>query len=111
MLSFLSDYGLFLAKTLTIVLALLLLVGGIAFIASRNRHGGASGEISVTSLNERLEDIPLLATHFLSQFTRVGRPQAPHWAPEALEVLQTHLWRGNVRELRNLVERFLELCH
>ncbi|NVK39709.1 MAG: protease SohB [Oceanospirillaceae bacterium] len=57
MLSFLSDYGLFLAKTLTIVLALLLLVGGIAFIASRNRHGGSSGEISVTSLNERLEDM------------------------------------------------------
>ncbi|GGO80568.1 protease SohB [Marinobacterium nitratireducens] len=57
MLSFLSDYGLFVAKTLTIVLALLLLVGGIALIASRNRRSSAPGEISVTSLNERLEDM------------------------------------------------------
>lgn len=59
MLSFLSDYGLFLAKTLTLVIAVLLLIGGIAMIAarSRSRRGGVDGEISVTSLNDRFEDM------------------------------------------------------
>jgi serine protease SohB len=56
-LSFLSDYGLFLAKTMTLVVAVLVFVLGLTLIAGRNRKGGADGEISVTSLNDQLEDM------------------------------------------------------
>jgi serine protease SohB len=56
-LSFLSEYGLFLAKTMTLVVAVLVLVLGVALIVGRNRKGGPAGDISVTSLNEQLEDM------------------------------------------------------
>ncbi|MFI5317235.1 MAG: sigma-54-dependent transcriptional regulator [Myxococcota bacterium] len=62
-------------------------------------------ELSLPPLRERLEDVPLLAQRFLDQVAeRLGRARKPISA-EALARLVTHSWRGNVRELRNAIER------
>lgn len=57
MAEFFTNYGLFLAKSLTVVLAILLVVAGIAVVAGRNKKRAADGEIQVTCLNEGLEDM------------------------------------------------------
>lgn len=56
-MEFLSDYGLFLAKSVTIVLAIITVVGGIAAIASRGRKTGDHGTVEITHLNEELEEM------------------------------------------------------
>ncbi len=61
--------------------------------------------IHVSPLRERREDIHLLAQHFLSVFCMKFRKPKMRFLPEALELLGSHDWRGNVRELENLVER------
>ena len=61
--------------------------------------------IHVSPLRERREDIHLLAQHFLSAFCMKFRKPKMRFLPEALELLGSHDWRGNVRELENLVER------
>src|SRR5216117_662865 len=63
--------------------------------------------IQVPPLRERLEDIPLLAEHFLTTFWSRHRRKGeamPHLTEEALALLCTHPWRGNVRELQNVIE-------
>jgi two-component system response regulator AtoC len=61
--------------------------------------------IHVPPLRERRDDIPLLAKHFLSHYCRkYGKPEMSLPA-DALEAMAAHEWRGNVRELRNLMER------
>jgi len=63
--------------------------------------------VRVPPLSERREDIPDLVSHFMAQIERMtGLPQRPI-AEDALAVLQTHDWPGNVRQLRNSVERML----
>ncbi len=63
--------------------------------------------VRVPSLSERREDIPDLVSHFMEQIERVsGLAQRPV-AEDALAVLQAHDWPGNVRQLRNSVERML----
>jgi two-component system nitrogen regulation response regulator NtrX len=63
--------------------------------------------VRVPSLSERREDIPDLVSHFMAQIERVsGLAQRPV-AEDALAVLQAHDWPGNVRQLRNSVERML----
>jgi two-component system, NtrC family, response regulator PilR len=65
--------------------------------------------IQVPPLRDRTEDIPLLATHFLEQFAaQMGKPIKTISAA-ALELLQEHEWRGNVRELQNAMERAVAL--
>ncbi len=61
--------------------------------------------IHVSPLRERREDIPLLAQHFLATFCRKFRKGEMRFSPEAMETLTGHDWRGNVRELENLIER------
>ncbi len=62
-------------------------------------------------LRDRIEDIPLLATHFLEQgAARCNRPQLASFAPEAIDVLSAHRWPGNVRELQNAIEYAVALC-
>ncbi|XVJ65610.1 MAG: sigma-54-dependent Fis family transcriptional regulator [Lacibacter sp.] len=65
--------------------------------------------IHVPSLNERKEDIPLLADHFLKQVAdEYG--QAPKLIDQAaIEALQQHHWSGNIREFRNVMERLVIL--
>jgi two-component system, NtrC family, nitrogen regulation response regulator NtrX len=65
--------------------------------------------IHVPALRERREDIPLLVAHFVEQLTR-GEGMPPRaFTPEAVARLQQLDWQGNVRELRNTVERLLIL--
>ncbi len=65
--------------------------------------------IAVPSLEERREDIPLLAEHFISEFnSSQGLPQRP-LSEDAIALMQTMVWPGNVRQLKNLVERVLIL--
>jgi len=62
------------------------------------------------SLRERREDIPLLIEHFIAYFSEENNYRRKSFAPEALQLLRDHPWKGNVRELRNLVERLLIMC-
>lgn len=58
MIAFLSEYGMFLAKVATLVVALLFIIGGIAASASRGRHkGGEDGDLKVRHLNDEFEDL------------------------------------------------------
>lgn len=58
--------------------------------------------INVPGLAEHADDVPLLISHFQRQ---TGTQQRADFAPEAMRILQQHAWTGNVRELRNVVER------
>jgi two-component system response regulator PilR (NtrC family) len=65
--------------------------------------------IQVPPLRDRMEDVPLLAEHFLEQFAaQMGKAVRTISAP-ALQLLQEHEWRGNVRELQNAMERAVAL--
>ena len=65
-------------------------------------------QIHVPALRERSQDIPLLADRFLNQ---ANRHQGRHarLEPAALKALQAHEWRGNVRELKNTIERMVAM--
>jgi transcriptional regulator of aroF, aroG, tyrA and aromatic amino acid transport len=66
--------------------------------------------IHIPPLQERLDDIALLAEHFLFTLaSRMGRP-AKTLAPDALARLRVHHWPGNVRELKNVMDRAAILC-
>jgi two-component system, NtrC family, nitrogen regulation response regulator NtrX len=66
--------------------------------------------IHVPALNDRREDIPLLAEHFLTMVcTEHGIPRK-QFTEDALEALKQTNWTGNIRELRNIVERLVILC-
>jgi DNA-binding NtrC family response regulator len=73
-------------------------------------HRLAVVPIHVPALAERASDIPLLVAHFLDALcAQSGRP-VPKVAKEAMSALQKAPWTGNVRELRNAVERLLIFC-
>ncbi len=61
--------------------------------------------IRLPPLRMRTGDIPLLVTHFLERFSKESGKPKPVISPEAMHVLLSHEWRGNVRELENLIER------
>ena len=65
--------------------------------------------IEVPALNERKEDIPLLISHFSKQIAYTQGTQPKVFSPEAINALQSYDWSGNIRELRNVVERLLIL--
>ena len=66
--------------------------------------------IHVPSLNDRLEDIPLLASHFITQICdEYGMPEKKITG-DAIAELQNITWTGNVREFRNVIERLIILC-
>ena len=67
--------------------------------------------IHVPSLNERKDDIPLLADYFLGKICdEHGIPQK-QFLPDAYVALQSIDWTGNIRELRNIIERLIILCN
>ncbi|HPD54802.1 MAG: sigma-54-dependent transcriptional regulator [Bacteroidota bacterium] len=66
--------------------------------------------IHVPSLNERRDDIPMLAEHFLNEICDDYGMARKSFSPEALKELQKLDWTGNIRELRNIVERLVILC-
>jgi two-component system response regulator HydG len=66
--------------------------------------------IPLPPLRERIDDVPLLAHHFLRRYAdRLGK-KVRTLAPEAVELLCGYRWPGNVRELENAVERAVVLC-
>jgi two-component system, NtrC family, nitrogen regulation response regulator NtrX len=66
--------------------------------------------IYVPPLAERREDIPLLAEKFLGDVADEYADVPKEFAPDAMEYLQSLPWTGNVRELRNVVERLVIMC-
>ena len=65
--------------------------------------------IAVPSLAERREDIPLLAEHFITEFNSAQGLPLREISDDAQALMQTMIWPGNVRQLKNLVERVLIL--
>lgn len=66
--------------------------------------------LKTPSLRERREDIAFIAERFLREYARRFRKGEPCLAPEALALLQSQNWAGNVRELRNVCERLMVLA-
>src|SRR5262249_27626652 len=61
--------------------------------------------IFVPPLRERPEDIPLLVRHYMEYFSRENNVRPKRISAAAIEALQRYRWKGNIRELRNTVER------
>jgi two-component system nitrogen regulation response regulator NtrX len=61
----------------------------------------------VPALRERIEDMPILAAHFLAEFCEAYGKKPKEFTAPAMEVLLSYPWPGNVRELKNLVERLV----
>jgi DNA-binding NtrC family response regulator len=65
--------------------------------------------IQVPSLNARRDDIPLLITHFMKEISEEYKQPVKELEPAAIKALQDYNWTGNIRELRNVVERLIIL--
>ncbi|MBC7845916.1 MAG: sigma-54-dependent Fis family transcriptional regulator [Flavobacterium sp.] len=65
--------------------------------------------INVPSLNDRRDDIPLLISHFTEKIASEQGNAVKHFTKEAVKLLQEYDWTGNIRELRNVVERLIIL--
>jgi DNA-binding NtrC family response regulator len=66
--------------------------------------------ILIPPLRERKEDIPILAEHFLREFSQRMRKDVESFSQEAYEAFLQYPWPGNVRELKNMVERGVIMC-
>ena len=65
--------------------------------------------VTLPPLRERPEDIPLLAEHFIRQYNREFRKEVTGIEPAALAAIRAYRWPGNVREVRNVIERVMLL--
>jgi DNA-binding NtrC family response regulator len=65
--------------------------------------------VDVPPLRERLDDVPLLAEHFLARFRQQAARRISGFAADAIAAMTRYSWPGNVRELRNAVERAIVL--
>jgi Nif-specific regulatory protein len=65
--------------------------------------------IYVPDLNERQEDIPILANHFLQKYAKQQKKKVRHFHDEVISFIKHRSWEGNVRELENFVERLVTL--
>jgi two-component system nitrogen regulation response regulator NtrX len=63
--------------------------------------------IHVPPLRERQEDVPALVRHYMDYFSRENNTRPRRISPAAMEALQKYRWKGNIRELRNTVERMI----
>ncbi|HET7709416.1 MAG TPA: sigma-54 dependent transcriptional regulator [Sphingomicrobium sp.] len=66
--------------------------------------------VRMPPLRDRREDIPELANHFIARFAAERRIPTPTLSDEAMAALQAHDWPGNVRQLRNIIERTIILA-
>ena len=66
--------------------------------------------IELPPLRSRREDIPLLVEHFLEYFCTRHKRSAKRTSPESMQILAAAAWPGNVRQLRNVVERLVITC-
>ncbi|WP_035056087.1 sigma-54 dependent transcriptional regulator [Desulfuromonas sp. TF] len=67
-------------------------------------------ELHLPSLRDRREDIAPLAEHFLRKIATREKRSVPSLAPDALEILRSYHWPGNIRELENFLEKTLIFC-
>ena len=67
-------------------------------------------KIVLPSLSERIDDIDMLTTHFINIFSEKMVVQHPNVSKDFLQHLKNHSWKGNIRELRNVIERAMILC-
>ena len=67
-------------------------------------------DINMPSLKDRVEDIPLLADHFLNKFRKEMNRPVKGIDPEAMRAIMSHEWKGEVRELENVMERAVIFC-
>src|SRR5262249_35830033 len=66
--------------------------------------------ISLPALRDRKEDIPLLAQTFLDEFSEKHKKTVRLLSPSAQEALSGYAWPGNIREVRNVIERAVIVC-
>ncbi|ULQ55100.1 sigma-54 dependent transcriptional regulator [Flavihumibacter rivuli] len=66
--------------------------------------------IQIPSLRDRLSDIEMLANQFLTRYNKANRKKIRSISKDALDCLRSYSWRGNVRELKNIIERAVILC-
>ncbi|WP_431470365.1 sigma-54-dependent transcriptional regulator [Sphingosinithalassobacter sp. LHW66-3] len=66
--------------------------------------------VAIPALTDRREDIPVLVEHFVAHYARERRVPTPEVAGDAMVALQSYEWPGNVRQLRNVVERTVILA-
>lgn len=66
--------------------------------------------IKIPPLRERKEDISVLAEHFLHKYNCKINKQISGFTKKAMEVLKNHYWKGNVRELENVIQRAVFIC-
>ncbi|MBP6184758.1 MAG: sigma-54-dependent Fis family transcriptional regulator [Saprospiraceae bacterium] len=67
-------------------------------------------QITIPPLSERVVDIPELSHHFLHLFSAKTNKKIKSISPECMEALKSHTWKGNIRELKNVIERAVILC-
>lgn len=66
--------------------------------------------IKLPPLRDRIEDIPMLAEHFITSAAEGNKSETLTFAPDAMRSLMAYSWPGNIRELQNVVERAVILC-
>ena len=66
--------------------------------------------VNLAPLKERREDIPVLVQHFIDRFSRDAGKKLHGVSPQAMKLLADYAWPGNIRELRNTLERAVILC-
>jgi two-component system, NtrC family, response regulator PilR len=66
--------------------------------------------IVIPPLRERIEDVPFLAEHFVRRFSKTMGKEILGITPDGMALLKSHEWRGNVRELENVLERSVALA-
>ena len=66
--------------------------------------------VTMPSLSEMINDIPLMAQHFLEMYSEEHDRSDLEFAPESLQCLMRRVWKGNVRELENIINRAVLLC-
>ncbi len=65
--------------------------------------------VTMPPLRERKEDIPLLIKYFIDIYAKELRKKSPDFSKEAMKYLESYSWPGNIRELRNIIERLMIL--
>jgi DNA-binding NtrC family response regulator len=66
-------------------------------------------KIELPPLRERKEDIPLLVKHFLEYYSKENKKEITDVSDDVMELIESHDWPGNIRELENLIERAVVL--
>ncbi len=66
--------------------------------------------LDLPSLRERMEDVPLLVDYFVARFSRLKGKEIAGVCPDSMDILMSHTYPGNVRELENIIEHSFVLC-